>query len=118
VAKALNLGVLSAAGSVADGFVLTTQAKEQAVASDGFASTRPDHCESLGGLPRFCLGEPKIKAWMALTQGDYHGVLGAVKEGLAATRTHVVPVQLPAQAANTRACLGSRGRVDVALDQG
>jgi len=60
----------------------------------------------------------EIKAWMALTQGNYYGVLGACKEGLAATRTHSVSVQLHAQAAKAWARLGNRTRVEVALDQG
>jgi hypothetical protein len=60
----------------------------------------------------------EIKAWMALTQGNYHGVLSATKEGLAATRTHAVAVQLHAQTAKAWARLGNRTRVEVALDQG
>lgn len=60
----------------------------------------------------------EIKAWMALTQGNYYGVLAAAKEGLAATSTHSVSVQLHAQAAKAWARLGNRTRVEVALDQG
>lgn len=60
----------------------------------------------------------EIKAWMALTQGNYAGVLSAAKEGLAATATSSVSVQLHAQAAKAWARLGNRTRVEVALDQG
>lgn len=60
----------------------------------------------------------EIKAWMALTQGDCYAALGATREGLAATRTHSVAVQLHAQAAKAWARLGNRSEVELALDQG
>lgn len=60
----------------------------------------------------------EIKAWMALTQGNYYGVLSATSEGLAATQTHAVAVQLHALTAKAWARLGNRTRVEVSLDQG
>jgi tetratricopeptide (TPR) repeat protein len=60
----------------------------------------------------------EIKAWMALTQGDYYAALAAVREGLAATDHHPVAVQLQAQSAKAWARLGNRNRVEVTLDQG
>lgn len=60
----------------------------------------------------------EIKAWMALTQGDYYAALAATREGLAATDHHQVAVQLHAQSAKAWARLGNRNRVEVTLDQG
>ena len=41
----------------------------------------------------------EIKAWIALTRGDDHAVLGAAREGLSVARGHSVAVQLLAQEA-------------------
>lgn len=60
----------------------------------------------------------EIKAWMALTQGDYYAALAATREGLAATTRQQVAVQLHAQSAKAWARLGNRNRVEVTLDQG
>jgi transcriptional regulator with XRE-family HTH domain len=60
----------------------------------------------------------EIRAWMALTRGDYYGVLEAAKAGLRETRQHSVAVQLEAQSAKAWARLGRRQQVELALDRG
>ena len=60
----------------------------------------------------------EIKAWMALTRGDYPAVIAAAREGLAETTTHSVSVQLAAQEAKAWARFGNRTRTEVALDKG
>jgi transcriptional regulator with XRE-family HTH domain len=60
----------------------------------------------------------EIRAWMALTTGDYHGVAAAAQHGLEAAPHHGVAVQLAAQEAKAWARLGDRRQTEVALDRG
>lgn len=60
----------------------------------------------------------EIKAWMALTRGDFPAVIAAAREGLAHTATHSASVQLYAQEAKAWSRLGNRARTEVALDKG
>lgn len=60
----------------------------------------------------------EIRAWMSLTRGDYYAVIAAAKEGLHATTTHSVAVQLLAQEAKAWARLGNRRNVELALERG
>jgi hypothetical protein len=55
---------------------------------------------------------------MALTTGDYHGVVVAAQHGLDAAPHHGVAVQLAAQEAKAWARLGDRRQTEVALDRG
>ena len=71
------------------------------------------------------LGSPDIRgwadeiaAWMALTQGDWRGVLAAVRDGLASAGTSPVAVQLHAQAAKAWARIGNRLEVAASLSRG
>src|SRR5207253_9995900 len=50
----------------------------------------------------------EIKAWMALTRGDYYATVAAAREGLARTTRHSVAVQLHAQAAKAWARIRNR----------
>jgi tetratricopeptide (TPR) repeat protein len=60
----------------------------------------------------------EVRAWMALTTGDYHGVTAAAQHGLEAAPHHGVAVQLAAQEAKAWARLGDRRQTEVALDRG
>jgi hypothetical protein len=60
----------------------------------------------------------EIRAWMALTSGDYHGVVAATRAGIQAAPTHSVAVQLAAQEAKAWARIGDRRQTEVALDRG
>jgi tetratricopeptide (TPR) repeat protein len=60
----------------------------------------------------------EVRAWMALTTGDYHGVVVAAQHGLEAAPHHSVAVQLAAQEAKAWARLGDRRQTEVALDRG
>jgi transcriptional regulator with XRE-family HTH domain len=60
----------------------------------------------------------EIRAWMALTTGDYHGVTVAAQHGLEAAPHHGVAVQLAAQEAKAWARIGDRRQTEVALDRG
>jgi tetratricopeptide (TPR) repeat protein len=60
----------------------------------------------------------ELRAWYALTQGDYRGVLAAAEAGFAVAPDRSVAVQLAAQRARVWARLGDRRQVEVALDQG
>jgi tetratricopeptide (TPR) repeat protein len=60
----------------------------------------------------------EIRAWTALTQRDYRGVLAAADRGQATAGEHSVAVQLLAQKAKAWARIGDRRQVEVALDQG
>ena len=60
----------------------------------------------------------EVRAWMALTTGDYHGVVVAAQHGLEAAPHHGVAVQLAAQEAKAWARLGDRRQTEVALDRG
>lgn len=59
----------------------------------------------------------ELRAWFALTDGDYRGVLEAAQAGTAATSTHGVSVQLLAQQAKAWARLGDRRQMEVSLDR-
>ncbi|HEY0699684.1 MAG TPA: XRE family transcriptional regulator, partial [Micromonospora sp.] len=56
----------------------------------------------------------EMRAWYALSQGDYRGVIAASEAGEATARN----VQLVAQRAKAWARLGDRRQVEKALDQG
>jgi transcriptional regulator with XRE-family HTH domain len=60
----------------------------------------------------------EVRAWMALTTGDYHGVIVAAQHGLEAAPHHGVAVQLAAQEAKAWARIGDRRQTEVALDRG
>ncbi|SBT94013.1 hypothetical protein GA0115233_107647 [Streptomyces sp. DI166] len=60
----------------------------------------------------------EMKAWFALTAGDYRGVIAAADAGLAAAPKHSVAVQLYAQKAKAWARIGDRQQTEVALDAG
>ncbi|MEW1682814.1 XRE family transcriptional regulator [Streptomyces sp. NPDC093594] len=60
----------------------------------------------------------EMRAWFALTTGDYRGILAASQAGTAAAPTHGVAVQLAAQEAKGWARLGDRRQTEVALDRG
>lgn len=60
----------------------------------------------------------ELRAWQALTQGDYRGVITAAEAGRAAAPHDGVSVQLAAQRAKAWARLGDRRQVELALDEG
>jgi tetratricopeptide (TPR) repeat protein len=60
----------------------------------------------------------EMRAWMALTAGDYHGVIAAARNGLEAAPTHSVAVQLAAQEAKAWARIGDKRQTEVSLDRG
>lgn len=60
----------------------------------------------------------EMRAWMALTTGDYHGVVSAAQNGLDTAPHHPVAVQLAAQEAKAWARLGDKRQTEVALDRG
>ena len=60
----------------------------------------------------------EMRAWMALTTGDYHGVVVAAHNGIDAAPHHSVAVQLAAQEAKAWARIGDRRQTEVALDRG
>ncbi|MFE5810585.1 XRE family transcriptional regulator [Streptomyces sp. NPDC056491] len=60
----------------------------------------------------------EMRAWFALTRGDYRGVLAAAEEGIAAAPHESVAVQLYAQRAKAWARIGDRQQTEVALDAG
>jgi tetratricopeptide (TPR) repeat protein len=60
----------------------------------------------------------EIRAWMALTTGDYHGVVAASRAGIEEAPHHSVAVQLAAQEAKAWARIGDRRQTEVALDRG
>jgi tetratricopeptide (TPR) repeat protein len=60
----------------------------------------------------------EMRAWFALTRGDYRGVLNAAETGHAAAAHGPAAVQLHAQKAKAWARIGDRRRVEVALDEG
>ncbi|NGO76763.1 XRE family transcriptional regulator [Streptomyces sp. YC504] len=60
----------------------------------------------------------EMRAWFALTTGDYHGVIKAAQAGADVAAHHGVAVQLAAQEAKAWARLGDRRQVEVALDKG
>ncbi|MEV8211016.1 XRE family transcriptional regulator [Streptomyces sp. NPDC079189] len=60
----------------------------------------------------------EMRAWFALTTGDYRGVIAAARAGAQVAPHHSVAVQLAAQEAKAWARLGDRRQVEVALDRG
>jgi tetratricopeptide (TPR) repeat protein len=60
----------------------------------------------------------EMRAWFALTRGDYRGVLSAAETGHAAAPRGPAAVQLHAQRAKAWARIGDRRQVEVALDDG
>lgn len=60
----------------------------------------------------------EIKAWMAITRGDYVATIAAAQEGLARTDAHGVSAQLHAQAAKAWARLGDRDQAILEQDAG
>ena len=60
----------------------------------------------------------EMRAWMALTTGDYRGVVVAAPNGIDAAPHHSVAVQLAAQEAKAWARIGDRRQTEVALDRG
>lgn len=60
----------------------------------------------------------EIKAWMALTRGDYYGTVAAAREGLAISTRHGVSVQLHAQAAKAWARIRNRDEAILELEAG
>jgi hypothetical protein len=59
-----------------------------------------------------------MRAWYALTQGNYRGAIQAASAGQDAAPSHSVSVQLFAQGAKAWARIGDRRQVEVALDAG
>jgi len=60
----------------------------------------------------------ELRAWFALTDGDYQGVMVACESGIEAAAHSGVAVQLLAQQAKAWARLGDRRQMEVALDRG
>jgi tetratricopeptide (TPR) repeat protein len=60
----------------------------------------------------------EMRAWFALTRGDYRGVLAAAETGHAVAPSGPAAVQLHAQKAKAWARIGDRRQVEVALDGG
>jgi tetratricopeptide (TPR) repeat protein len=60
----------------------------------------------------------EMRAWFALTKGNYRAVLDAAEVGQAAAPGGPAAVQLYAQKAKAWARIGDRRQVEVALDQG
>lgn len=60
----------------------------------------------------------EMRAWFALTQGDYRGVIAAAETGQAMAPNSGVAVQLAAQKAKAWARIGDRRQVEVALNHG
>lgn len=60
----------------------------------------------------------EMRAWFALTRGDYRGVIQAATEGIALAPGESVAAQLYAQQAKAWARLGDRQQTEIALDKG
>ncbi|GAA4846297.1 hypothetical protein GCM10023235_23670 [Kitasatospora terrestris] len=60
----------------------------------------------------------EMRAWFALTTGDYRGVIAASKAGAEVAAHQGVAVQLAAQEAKAWARLGDRRQAEVALERG
>lgn len=60
----------------------------------------------------------EMRAWFAITTGDYRGVIAASRAGTDAAANHGVAVQLLAQEAKAWARVGDRRQMEVALDRG
>lgn len=70
------------------------------------------------GAPEVIGWAHEMKAWFALTQGDYRGVIQAAEAGEAQAPGTRAAVQLAAQRAKAWARIGDRQQVELALDQG
>jgi tetratricopeptide (TPR) repeat protein len=73
--------------------------------------TESDHAEIKGWAH-------EIRAWIALTSGNYHGVISAAEAGRDSAPHHGVVVQLAVQEAKAWARIGDRRQTEVALDRG
>lgn len=60
----------------------------------------------------------EMRAWFALTSGDYRGVVAAAETGEIAAQNHSVAVQLIAQQAKAYARMGRRQDMHAALERG
>ncbi|WP_331718556.1 XRE family transcriptional regulator (plasmid) [Streptomyces sp. NBC_00161] len=60
----------------------------------------------------------EMRAWFALTAGDFRGVIAAADAGIAIAPNESVAVQLYAQKAKAWARIGDRQQTEVALDAG
>jgi hypothetical protein len=60
----------------------------------------------------------EMRAWIALTTGDYRGAIYASRAGIEAAGKRGVAAQLASQAAKAWARVGDRRQTEVALDQG
>ncbi|WBB97180.1 XRE family transcriptional regulator [Solwaraspora sp. WMMA2080] len=60
----------------------------------------------------------EMRAWYALTQGDYRGTIAAADIGVTKVPGQSVAVQLAAQQAKAWARIGDRRKVETALDRG
>jgi hypothetical protein len=60
----------------------------------------------------------EMRAWISLTNGDYHGVVAAARNGTEVTPHQSVAVQLFAQEAKAWARMGDSRQTEVALDKG
>ncbi|MFE5596667.1 XRE family transcriptional regulator [Streptomyces sp. NPDC056549] len=74
-------------------------------------ATEADHVELAGWAH-------EMRAWFALTTGDYRGAVAAAQAGAEVAAHHGVAVQLAGQEAKAWARLGNRRHVEVALDKG
>ncbi|MGC4981459.1 hypothetical protein ACLQ18_12565 [Streptomyces sp. DT193] len=74
-------------------------------------ATEADHAEVAGWAH-------EMRAWFALTTGDYRGIIAAARAGAEAAPHHGVAVQLAGQEAKAWARLGDCRQVEVALDKG
>ncbi|MFF8414674.1 XRE family transcriptional regulator [Streptomyces zaomyceticus] len=70
------------------------------------------------GTPHVIGWAHEMRAWFALTAGDYRGVIAAADAGIAAAPNESVAVQLYAQKAKAWARIGDRQQTEVALDAG
>jgi hypothetical protein len=60
----------------------------------------------------------EMRAWIALTTGDYRGAIYASRAGIEAAGGQAVAAQLASQSAKAWARVGDRRQTEVALDQG
>ena len=60
----------------------------------------------------------EMRAWIALTTGDYRGAIYASRAGIEAAGGRAVAAQLASQGAKAWARVGDRRQTEVALDQG
>jgi hypothetical protein len=73
-------------------------------------ATEADHAEVAGWAH-------EMRAWFALTTGDYRGVIAAAQAGAERAQHHGVAVQLAGQEAKAWARIGDLRQVEVALDK-